>query len=477
MKEVLTNRRNIQDEDDTDDEEEILAIEHAHEDMINKIAGIGRKHSPREEDDRSIDTLESGTFIQSAASPRSRGGGSVASGSTTTTTFSPSKPISQRLSIRRTAVSSESIDVNTLKEQITGLKVYPKDHNQMKALFDIVSKSMLLRRLLAPEERTFLVKALQGPLIYPAGKVIFTQGEIGDRVFVVERGSVEVYVKKEMQFLTLSDAEAEDPSIVATHQAFNEAMKVHSYEAGSIFGQLALLHPTPRAATCIAGSSSSNSNNNNNAEDNKVTLWTLDRLTYKLLLAAASRRKQEMYFAYLKQVPILQTLTFDERFQLVDAMVERSYDSESIICEEGTVGNHNGKGEGNELFVILEGTVDCSQKNHYMFSLTTGQSFGEVTLLVPNKPRTATVKAKTACRMLVVDRATFQRILGPLEDLLPRSLEVLMQYASELPKLVVLAATTAAAAAAGVAVNGPSDQQQPQTQAQSKPSEFNNTAI
>ncbi len=419
---VIENMKRIVDEDDTDDEEEVAVIEKADEEITEKIESgdmklIDRLRTVSFEDDESMDSFESSTFIQAASPiPSTRGTSGYASGS-------PQKILStHRLTMRRPAVSSESIDVNTLKEQIASIKIFPKDAEQIKSLYEILSKSMILRRMLEPEERTFIIKALQGPVVYPGGTTIFKQGEIGHSFYLVESGSVDVFVQRELHFLSNESH---------TDIIQQDSVKVHSYQAGDVFGQLALLHPTPRAATCIAGGSKE--------ANEQVVVWTLDRKSFKILLAGASIRKREMFFAYLKQVPILQTLTFEERLQLADQMQEKSYETDSLVYEESSIGHANGKGNGNELFLILDGMVDCYQKKQFMMSLSAGQSFGEIAILVPHKPRSMTVRTKTLTRMLVIDRATFERMLGPLEVLLQRNTEVYMQYAAELPKVAQLA--------------------------------------
>ena len=47
-------------------------------------------------------------------------------------------------------------------------------------------------------------------------------------------------------------------------------------------------------------------------------------------------------------------------------------------------------------------------------TLTTGQHFGELALL-NNMPRSLTIRAKTHCRLLKLDRESFTRILGSIE--------------------------------------------------------------
>jgi cAMP-dependent protein kinase regulator len=56
-----------------------------------------------------------------------------------------------------------------------------------------------------------------------------------------------------------------------------------------------------------------------------------------------------------------------------------------------------------------------------------GDYFGE-RALIKNEPRAANVIAKTLCTVVSMDRHSFKRLLGPLEDLLKRNLDLYEQF-------------------------------------------------
>ncbi len=56
-----------------------------------------------------------------------------------------------------------------------------------------------------------------------------------------------------------------------------------------------------------------------------------------------------------------------------------------------------------------------------------GDYFGELALL-RNTPRAASIIARGACRVLYLDRDSFNRLLGNLEDVLRRSVNALMSH-------------------------------------------------
>ena len=60
---------------------------------------------------------------------------------------------------------------------------------------------------------------------------------------------------------------------------------------GIAFGELALLHNAPRAATVTA--------------ESPVTAWALDEISFKMILMGKSQKDATDYMAFLKNVPIL----------------------------------------------------------------------------------------------------------------------------------------------------------------------------
>jgi cAMP-dependent protein kinase regulator len=83
---------------------------------------------------------------------------------------------------------------------------------------------------------------------------------------------------------------------------------------------------------------------------------------------------------------------------------------------------------GSSFFIIKQGTATCIQADPHgnqqeVAQLTTGDYFGENALLA-SKPRQGTVKAtgkNGTLKLLYVERTTFNRILGSIEDILRRN--------------------------------------------------------
>lgn len=56
-----------------------------------------------------------------------------------------------------------------------------------------------------------------------------------------------------------------------------------------------------------------------------------------------------------------------------------------------------------------------------------GDYFGELALL-RNEPRAASVIAKVDCQCVSLDRHSFKRVLGPLEEILKRNIDIYIKF-------------------------------------------------
>merc|ERR1719456_889415 len=80
---------------------------------------------------------------------------------------------------------------------------------------------------------------------------------------------------------------------------------------------------------------------------------------------------------------------------------------------------------GDKFFIVEDGAAVATkafvpgQDPTEVKKYASGDYFGELALL-KNEPRAANVIAVGKCKVLVLDRRTFKRLLGPLEDILRR---------------------------------------------------------
>ena len=245
--------------------------------------------------------------------------------------------------------------------------VYEKDEESKTFLKNVMATNKLMKSL-APSDREQLMHAFQ-PKSYDAGTAIITQGAEGDEFYVLASGKCDITVAGK-----------------------GSVMKA---TAGVAFGELALLHNAPRAATVTA--------------EEPVKVWCLDEISFKMILMGKSQQDHSTYTGFLSKVPILSHLKEEERQEMAGVLKEQEFQAGvNIICEGD---------EGHTFYIIREGEVKCTKVGHaeeVSKRLKEGDFFGELALLKDDK-RAATVTAVVATKVLTLNRGEFARLLGKLE--------------------------------------------------------------
>ena len=83
--------------------------------------------------------------------------------------------------------------------------------------------------------------------------------------------------------------------------------------------------------------------------------------------------------------------------------------ADELDLKEGTELTREGKA-GREFFAIVEGTADVLMGGKWINSVRQGDFLGEIAL-VTGRPRTATVKATSPVRVLVITARNFRTLL------------------------------------------------------------------
>jgi CRP/FNR family transcriptional regulator, cyclic AMP receptor protein len=106
--------------------------------------------------------------------------------------------------------------------------------------------------------------------------------------------------------------------------------------------------------------------------------------------------------------------------------------TEDLEVEQGKVLTRQGQ-SGSEFFVIVDGEVSVTKDGEEIRTLGPGDFFGEIALL-EDRPRTATVTAKTPLRFFVLTRQAFRSLLAhqpELEEKVGSALEERVRATSE----------------------------------------------
>ena len=211
-------------------------------------------------------------------------------------------PIPPYSPIRRGGLPGGSFK-NVKKAKRNGQTV-PKDSRSKDSLTRVFNSNLFFSHLNA-DEREEITNALFQETFEP-GDVIMKQGDEGDNFYIIDQGRVEVRINDEV---------------------------VTEIGEGGSFGELALMYGTPRAATIVAKT--------------KLTLWGIDRDSYRGILMESTRTRREMYEDFLSRVPILEKLYDWERMTIADALEEVEFSDGVDVVKEGE--------EGEDFFIIVQG--------------------------------------------------------------------------------------------------------------------------
>lgn len=114
-------------------------------------------------------------------------------------------------------------------------------------------------------------------------------------------------------------------------------------------------------------------------------------------------------------------------------LLEVFKDSEDVVdFPAGTVIAQEGA-EGKQMYVVMKGEVIISVGNRTLATALPGEIVGEMALINSNV-RSATVTAKTDCRLALIDQASFNSLLRYVPDFSLHVMKVLaerLKYAYE----------------------------------------------
>ncbi|GMK58579.1 hypothetical protein CspeluHIS016_0600210 [Cutaneotrichosporon spelunceum] len=317
-------------------------------------------------------------------------------------------PIPQYALGRRTSVSAESLQpshhsrrydpgANAFIEEddeddassANAIPSFPKTPEQIERIRFAIKDNFLFKNL--DEEQEMDVLTAMREVTIPAKETIIQQGDAGDYFYIVEDGELEVFVKKDGQTLDLSAGDSE-----------TLGKRVVVYHEGASFGELALMHNAPRAATIVSTT--------------PCTLWALDRVSFRTILLDHTSRRRREYEAFLAAVPILSSLKAGERAKIADVLESRSFEAKQDIIREGELGD--------EFFLIESGAAEALKVidgvETVVKQMVKGDYFGELALL-NRQTRAATVRASEKIRVAALGEQAFTRLLGPAKDIMART--------------------------------------------------------
>jgi cAMP-dependent protein kinase regulator len=290
---------------------------------------------------------------------------------------SEESPVQKR---RRESVCAEKLTEIAIAE--SELKVIEKSEIEAARILHILQNNVFFSHL--DEHQMKTVQDAMFCVERSDGDVIINQGDDGDNFYCIDNGIVEIFI----------DSPRTDMRNL-----------VRSCGNGDAFGELAIMHNAPRAASCIA--------------KGNVRLWALDRVSFNVILMKTTIAKRKSMVDILLNIPVFCLLTEFELQTIADTLQEEVFEDGSVICHQGE--------EGDKFYLVHRGTAICTKELENGSSvevarLSSGAYFGEIALLT-KQPRQATVTADGSLRCFSIDRRTFNRVMGPLRDMLMRSMD------------------------------------------------------
>ncbi len=284
-----------------------------------------------------------------------------------------------RATPRRGSVSSESI--NPAEEvDLASIPQHAKAPETVARLDEYLEASFLFRSLDGATRHALLLSMV--PREHTAGDHVIVQGDPGDLFYIVDEGRLECFVA----------AEGAPPP----------GAKVTEYGPGSTFGELALMYNCPRKASIIAASD--------------CVLYGIERDVFRKLVLQKYLQQRLRFEELVGGIPLLASMDPYERAALADGFDEVCFAAGAPVLNEGEYGQ--------TFYILLEGAAVATQADttgveRVVKRYGAGDHFGELALL-RNEVRAASVVAETECKCIVLDKAAFERLLGPVRAILAR---------------------------------------------------------
>lgn len=278
----------------------------------------------------------------------------------------------------RSGVSAEAYG-NWNKKESFRPRVVAKSEEDEKRISERMESCIIFKNVHGPE-KSILIRSMEEKKVNK-GDVVIQEGDDGNELYLVDSGRFSCFKK-----------------------IGEENKLIKEYKEGEVFGELALLYNAPRAATIIA-------------EENS-TLWSLDRECFNHIVKEAAVKRREKYVEFLGKVQVLAKMDPYERSQLADVLKTLKFEPGEFIIKQGDTGN--------DFYIVEEGHAVATKVLHQghapeeVMKYNPGDYFGELAL-IKNEPRAANVQAVSKVLCLSLDRHSFKRLLGSLEDILKRN--------------------------------------------------------
>ncbi len=271
---------------------------------------------------------------------------------------------------------TREIAAQYLFPEVKRAQVLGQQFKNTKQSYQALLKRLPLFAALSQDEIDHLCSRLQTEN-YAPGQTIIRQGELGDRFYIIARGSVEV--------------------IVRSPKGVSEI--VNHLGRGDYFGQVALLNDAERNATCRASV--------------PTEVLALSRADFDQLVKICFDLREKVETSItranlLRQMPLFADMDAQQLQLVVAQLREENVEAGRLIIRQGD--------SGQTFYVIESGRVEIKittpSGERVINELGPGEYVGEMALLLQS-PRAASVQAVVPASLLTLQKADFDRLVIP----------------------------------------------------------------
>ena len=231
------------------------------------------------------------------------------------------------------------------------------------------------------QEEIFLMSSRIQTEKFRKGTEIVRQGDVGDKLYIIQSGHVEVSVR--------SDA--------TNTAAFGTERTVADLSEGDYFGEIALLGEVPRTASCRATT--------------PVETWVLNKRDFNQIVRRHLDLPEKLDRAVanmtmLKRMPLFRELTYKQINSISSMLKSKTVPAQTVIIRQGD--------PGDAFYIIRSGevvvTAGSEADKKTVARLGEAEYFGEIAL-VTDQPRTATVTSVSETELLVLEKSDFDAVV------------------------------------------------------------------
>jgi cGMP-dependent protein kinase len=233
---------------------------------------------------------------------------------------------------------------------------------QSKALIEEALKGQYLFKGLSVEDMEMMYSKLKYYEV-PANEVIFAQGSIGKKFYIIEKGLVKVQINGKLK---------------------------NELKPGETFGEMALLTSAERRATLTTAI--------------QTYLWGMGREQFLAAVRVINKKNFEVNKNFISNLSIFSFLSEEKLVELTESLVQHDFDhNKRIICEGD---------KGLLMYVVKSGNAVAKINSVEKYRISKGEMFGENVVIGDNLIRNITVYSDGDTSLLSISREDIIRIIG-----------------------------------------------------------------